>query len=142
MLVGQYQTKISEKGRIALPAKFKKLLGQKIIVTAGYENSLMIVAVKDWQAVVGQVTHQGLTLGPARATDRFLLGSAYEVSLDNQGRFIVPKYLRSYAQLKSDVVFVGIGNRVELWSQTNWDSYSLYLNKNIVKLGDKLPQVK
>ena len=49
MFIGQYQTKVDSKGRTALPAKFKRILGGKIIVTAGYENSLMIVGFKDWQ---------------------------------------------------------------------------------------------
>lgn len=142
MLIGQYQTKLDPKGRVALPAKFKMKLGNKVIVTAGYEQSLMIVAQKDWHQVVGQVTNQGLTLQPARATDRFLLGSAFEVELDGQGRFIVPKYLRQYGTLSGAVVFIGVGNRVELWSQVNWTKYSQYLNKNVSELGEKLAVVK
>lgn len=138
MLIGQYQTNISEKGRVSLPAKFKKNLGTKVIITAGYEQSLMIVAYKDWQTVVGQVTNQGLTVGPARATDRFLLGSAFEIEIDAQGRFIIPKYLRQYGSLNEAVVFVGVGSRVELWSQINWDKYSQYLNKNISELSERL----
>lgn len=142
MLIGHYQTKLSPKGRVALPAKFKKSLGSKVIITAGYEKSLMVVADKDWQAVVGQVTNQGLTVGPARATDRFLLGSAFEVSLDTQGRFIIPKYLRKYAKLDEEVVFLGVGNRVEIWSQVKWQEYEQYLSKNISKLGEQLTQLK
>jgi len=142
MLIGHYKTKISVKGRVALPNKLKSSLGGKLIITAGYEKSLMIVSPKEWQAVVGQVTNRQLTLGPARATDRFLLGSAFEVELDSQGRFIIPKYLRTYAGITDDVVFLGVGNRVELWSQTKWTNYEQYLDKNISQLGEKLSEVK
>ncbi len=142
MLIGHYKTKLSVKGRVALPSKLKKALGSKLIITAGYEKSLMIVAEKDWEAVVGQVTNRELTLGPARATDRFLLGSAFEVDLDSQGRFIIPKYLRDYADINAAVVFIGVGNRVELWSQTKWNNYEQYLDKNIAKLGEKLSEIK
>ena len=142
MLIGHYKTKISVKGRVALPNKLKVSLGGKLIITAGYEKSLMIVSPKNWQAVVGQVTNRQLTLGPARATDRFLLGSAFEVELDSQGRFIIPKYLRTYAGITDDVVFLGVGNRVELWSQTKWTNYEQYLDKNISQLGEKLSEVK
>ena len=142
MLIGHYKTKLSAKGRIALPSKLKQSLGTKLIITAGYEKSLMIISDKNWQTVVGEVTNKQLTLGPARATDRFLLGSAFEVEPDSQGRFIIPKYLRDYADIKKDVVFIGVGNRVELWSQEKWDNYEQYLDKNISKLGEKLSEVK
>jgi len=142
MLIGHYKTKISVKGRVALPNKLKSSLGEKLIITAGYEKSLMIVSPKEWQAVVGQVTNRELTLGPARATDRFLLGSAFEVELDSQGRFIIPKYLRQYADITDDVVFLGVGNRVELWSKNRWANYEQYLDKNISQLGEKLSEVK
>ncbi|MEK7622731.1 MAG: division/cell wall cluster transcriptional repressor MraZ [Patescibacteria group bacterium] len=138
MLIGHYQTKIDLKGRTALPVKFKQALGQKAIITAGYEQSLMIVSNKDWQQVVGQITNQKLTLEPARATDRFLLGSAFEIDLDSQGRFIIPKYLRDYAQIQTAAVFIGVGNRVELWSESRWTEYEKYLSKNISALGEKL----
>ena len=142
MLIGHYQTKASVKGRVALPNKLKKALGNSLIITAGYEKSLMIVAQKDWQSVVGEVTNRQLTLNPARATDRFLLGSAFEVDLDTQGRFIIPQYLRKYAQITEEVVFIGVGNRVELWSQDRWTNYEQYLEKNITKLGEKLSETK
>ena len=141
LLIGHYETNLSPKGRVALPSRFKKILGTKLIVTAGYEKALMIIAPKDWQAVVGQVTNRQLTVGPARATDRFLLGSAFEVELDTQGRFIVPKYLRKYAELGDEVVFIGVGNRLELWSLAKWEAYEQYLEKNISKLGEQLGQI-
>lgn len=138
MLIGQYQTKIDLKGRVALPVKFKRLLGNRIIITAGYEQSLMVVAQKDWQGEIDRVTNQSSTLGLTRETDRFLLGSAYEVELDNQGRFIIPKYLRQYADLAEVIVFVGVGKRAEVWSQSKWDKYSQYLNDKVKELGERL----
>lgn len=138
MFIGHYLTKVDPKGRASLPAKFKAELGRKVIITTGYENSLMIVAVNDWQRVVGQITNLGLGLGPARATDRFLLGGAFEVELDKLGRFLIPKALRSYASIGSEVVFVGVGNRVELWAEVKWKDYQKYLKANISQLGEKL----
>lgn len=131
MLLGQYQTKINEKGRAALPAKFKKDLGKKLIVTAGYEESIMVVAQKDWQAVIDKVAVQGSPLEPGRATDRFLFGSAFEVELDSQGRFVIPRYLRKHAGLVTEIIFVGMGNRAEIWSQKNWDNYSQSISKKV-----------
>ena len=142
MLIGNYQTKLSVKGRVAFPSKLKKTLGSKLIITAGYEKSLMIVSKNNWQSVVGEITNRQLTLEPARATDRFLLGSAYEVELDSQGRFIIPPYLKKYSGLEEEVVFIGVGNRVELWSLRKWQDYEQYLDKNIEKLGQKLSETQ
>lgn len=96
MLIGHYQTKVSAKGRVALPNKFKKTLGIKLIITANYEKSLMIVTPDSWDKVLRGIVNRPLTFKPARATDRFLLGSAFEIQLDSQGRFIIPKYLRHF----------------------------------------------
>lgn len=138
MYIGHYQTKVDPKGRASLPAKFKQGLGHKAVITLGYENSLMIVALKDWQKVVGEATNRGLTLTPARATDRFLLGNAFEIEVDKLGRFLIPRTLRAAAAIDREVVFVGVGNRVELWAVTKWQEYQKYLQKNISQLGEKL----
>lgn len=138
MFIGNYQTKVDTKGRASLPVKFKLDLGHKAIMTLGYENSLMIVAIKDWQKIVGEATNRGLTLNPARATDRFLLGNAFEIEVDKLGRFLIPRALRSAAAIDREVVFVGVGNRVELWAAAKWRDYQKYLQANISQLGEKL----
>ena len=139
MLIGNYQAKLdSEKGRTALPKKFRQELGKKIILTAGFENSLMIVSTNSWQKVVGEIVNKPFIDGAARETDRFLLGSAFEADLDSQGRFIIPKTLRKYAGLSEDIVFVGVGNRVEVWELEKWNEHQLYLDENIEKITQKL----
>lgn len=139
MLIGNYQAKLDlEKGRTALPKKFRQELGKKIIITVGFENSLMIVSANSWQKVVGEIVNKPFIDGAARETDRFLLGSAFEADLDSQGRFILPRTLRNYAGLSENIVFVGIGNRVEVWDLEKWDEHQLYLDENIEKIAQKL----
>lgn len=141
MLIGNYQAKLDlKKGRTALPKKFRSLLGKKIIITAGYENSLMIVSLSSWEKVVGEIVNQPFISGAARETDRFLLGSAFEVELDGQGRLIIPSSLRSHASLSADIVFVGVGNRVEVWNQPGWEKHQQYLDQNIAQIGEKLDE--
>ncbi len=143
MLIGNYQGKLDlEKGRTALPKKFRSLLGKKVIITAGYEKSLMIISLDSWEKVVGQIVNKPFISGSARETDRFLLGSAFEVELDNQGRMIIPVSLRSYAALSADIVFVGIGNRVEVWDQTGWEKHQQYLDENISQISEKLDETE
>jgi len=139
MLIGQYRAKISPKGRTAFPKKFRDELGDELVVTVGYENSLMIVAAKEWQSLVEGIEGKPFILGSARDTNRFLLGEASEIALDEQGRFILPLYLREHAKITSDeVVFLGLNKYVEVWDKNNWEKYQKYLNENIGEIADKL----
>ena len=55
---------------------------------------------------------------------RLLLASAFEAEEDNQGRILVPQELRDYAKIKKQIVFIGAGNRVEIWAEEVWEDYS------------------
>lgn len=122
MLVGHYFQRLSIKGRTALPAKFRKEQGRNVVLSRWYEGSLSIFNKEAWTSIVSQATHGLSTTASARDTERFLLGGAYEVELDRQGRFVIPAPLREYAKLGQDsVVFVGLGNRVEIWSKKLWE---------------------
>lgn len=139
MLLGNFLARLDlKKGRTALPKSFRKLLGEKVIITAGFDNSLMIIGQSNWQKVVGEVINKPFVMSPARQTDRFLLGNAFEIKLDSQGRFIIPPALRSLANLSQDIVFVGMGNRVEVWDQEGWAKQQQYLKENIETIAQKL----
>jgi len=143
MLIGHYPSKLDiRKGRTALPKKFRQFLGKRIIITAGYEKSLMIISCSSWEKVAGGIVNRPFISGPARETDRFLLGSAFKVELDVQGRFIIPQSLRSYAGLSGDIVFVGVGNRIEVWDKSGWDKHQQYLSENIEKIAQKLDEAE
>lgn len=141
MLIGQYKSKISPKGRTAFPKRFREELGDNLVVTLGYENSLMVVSGKDWKSLVEATEDKPFILGSARDTNRFLLGEAMEVVLDEQGRFIIPSYLREHARIKEEVVFLGLNKYVELWDKPVWDEYQKYLKEHIGEIAERLGQV-
>lgn len=138
MLIGQFCSKISSKGRVAFPKKFRDELGDSLVVTVGYENSLMIVSSSDWKSLVEATESKPFILGSARDTNRFLLGEASEVVLDEQGRFIVPGYLREYAKMNEEVVFLGLNKYVEAWDKAAWGEYQKYLHSNIGEIAERL----
>jgi len=140
MLIGQYRAKISPKGRIAFPKKFREELGDNLVVTVGYENSLMVVSGQDWQALIEGTENKPFILGSARNTNRFLLGEASEVTLDGQGRFILPVYLRDYARIGEEVVFLGLNKYIEVWDKKLWEEYQKYLHEHISEIAEKLTQ--
>lgn len=141
MLIGQYKAKVSPKGRIAFPKKFREELGDSLIVTVGYENSLMVVSSKYWKSLVESTEGKPVILGTARDTNRFLLGEASELDLDEQGRFVMPAYLRDYAKVKDEVVMLGLNKYVEIWDTAVWGEYQKYLNEHIGEIAEKLSRV-
>lgn len=141
MLVGQYHTKISPKGRVAFPKRFREITGDSLVITVGYENSLMVVSQKDWHSLVEGTEGKSFIFGSARDTNRFLLGEASEVNLDAQGRCILPGYLREYAKVGGEVVFLGLNQYVEIWDKKVWEEYQKYLHENIEGIAEKLGQI-
>jgi len=141
VLIGHHKTKISGKHRTAVPTKYRQELSQRVVVAQWYENCLVIVSEKQWQSLLSQITEKPFIASPARETDRFLLGNAFEIELDDQGRFVIPKSLIKYAGLNEEIVFVGLLNRVEIWSEDNWDKHQKYLEKNAADIANQLNNV-
>jgi len=106
----------------------------------GYEGALLIVDQKSWEKLTADIVNRPFISQPARETDRFLLGNAYELDLDSQGRFVFPLQLREYANLGKKVIFVGMGNRVELWAAEKWQIQVKYLKDNISRISQKLEE--
>ena len=140
MLIGRYSTNVGGKGRVAVPVKLREGLGKSAIISQGYEKSLLLVSRDKWEALTGFLNDKPLTIGPARDTERFLYGSAFEVEFDGQGRIVVPQELREFAGLNTEAVFLGVGNRVEIWSRENWTKYDQTLKKNIEDIASKLSE--
>lgn len=138
MLLGQYEAVIEEKGRVAFPKKLREELGNKLIVTLGYENSLIIVSEENWKALLEGTEGRPFIQQDTRETQRFLLGGASFVELDNKGRFILPNYLRRFAEIKNEIIFLGLSRYVEVWDKQRWEIYRQSLEKNIEKISERL----
>lgn len=138
MLLGQCEGKVGAKGRLSLPKKFRNFLGDKLIITKGYENSLIIVSQEGWKTLLEGTEGRPFIEQEARETQRFLLGGAAFAELDDKGRFIILPYLREFAEIKDEVVFVGLHRFVELWDKKKWEEYNKNLEKNIDIVAKKL----
>lgn len=138
MLLGQYEAKLGAKNRIAFPKKLRDVLGDRLIITKGYENSLIIVSEKGWKALLEGTEGRPFIHSETRDTQRFILGGASIVELDHKGRFVLPVYLRSFAKVKEEVVFLGLSRYVEMWDKSLWLEYSGNLEKNIGAISKRL----
>jgi MraZ protein len=141
MLLGRYSSKIIEKGRLAFPAKLRGELGRRIVITQGYEKSLIVVSEKGWEGLIEGAGRKPFIFGAARDTTRFLLGAAQVIILDKQGRFVLPSYLANYARIKKEAIFLGLGTYVEIWDRKKWEEYQKKLETNIEDISERLAKL-
>ena len=123
MFSGEYTYSIDDKKRLAIPPKFRQVLGSKAVITRGLDQCLFLYTAKEWQKLAKKISQLPLAQADARGFARLMLGGAMEVSIDNLGRILIPDYLKEYALLKKKVIFVGLYNRVEVWDEEEFQKY-------------------
>ncbi|MBE5874918.1 MAG: division/cell wall cluster transcriptional repressor MraZ [Lachnospiraceae bacterium] len=122
MFMSEYNHTVDAKGRLIIPSKFRDVLGEEFVVSKGMDGCLFVYANDDWNAFEQKLTSLPLINKEARQFARFFLAGAAQVELDKQGRILLPANLREFAGLDKDVVLVGVGSRIEIWSKEKWDN--------------------
>lgn len=138
MIIGEFRNKLVAGNRLAFPKKFREEMGNKVIITQGYEGCLVMVDEKGWGSLINDAAKGPFVSQSVRDTTRFLLGSASELELDDQGRFVLPTNLLDYSGISEQVVFLGLGRWVELWSQQKWEERKKYIDDHSNEIGEKL----
>jgi len=123
MLMGEYHHTIDDKGRIIIPSKFREELGTNFVVTRGLEECLFVYPKERWDKITKKLNELPFTKKDARSFMRFFLSGATAMEFDKQGRINITSPLSTYAGLKKDCVVVGVGDRLEIWSLENWQSF-------------------
>lgn len=123
MFLGEYNHALDDKGRLAIPVKFRAALKKGAVVTRGLDNSLVIYAMEEWKVLATKLANLPISQQNSRAFARLMLAGAMDVSIDKQGRMSIPEYLRTYAGMKKNVVVAGLYNRLELWDTSAWSAY-------------------
>lgn len=142
MLMGQFQHSLDPKGRLIIPSKFREQLGESFILTKGLDRCLFVYPKSEWVMLEQKLKALPLTKKEARAFIRLFFSGAVEVELDKQGRILIPPVLREYARIEKEVVIIGVSNRAEIWSVSEWEAYSKEaedsyeeIAENMVELG-------
>lgn len=123
MFIGEYAHNLDDKGRLAIPVKFRRELAKGAVVTRGLDNCLFLYTKTEWAKLAEKLAALPISQANSRAFSRLMLAGAMDVDLDTQGRAILPEYLRKFANLKKSVVIAGLYNRLEIWDQETWSKY-------------------
>jgi MraZ protein len=141
MFIGEYQHALDEKGRLAVPVKFRADLKGGAVVTKGLDNCLFLYTKKSWQELAERIAKLPVSRANTRAFSRLMLAGAMDVDIDSQGRMLLPDYLRQYASIKKQVVVAGLYNRIELWDSTKWSTYKRGTEKSSGDIAEALGEL-
>ena len=123
MFTGEYRHTVDEKGRLAVPARFRAQLDGGAVVARWLDECLAIFPKPAWEELATKVRGLPITDANARNFQRYLFAGAFEAELDRQGRVLVPQGLRQFAGLEGEAVVVGSLDHAEIWAPTRWDDY-------------------
>lgn len=138
MFIGEYKHSIDDKGRVALPIKFRKDLSHGAVITRGLDNCLYVYTASEWKSLAQRLAALPISKANTRAFARLMLAGAMDVSLDKQGRVVLPEYLREYAKLSKKIVITGLYNHLEIWDDVAWEKYKKATEKDSSVIAEAL----
>ena len=141
MFIGEFKHNLDNKGRIAVPAKFRNKLGSSAIITRGLDHCLFIFNNKEWEILAQKLISLPLAQANSRAFVRLMLAGAMDLEIDKQGRILIPDYLREYAGLKRETIITGLYNRIEVWDNGTWKQYKTKTESSSEEIAEKLGEL-
>jgi MraZ protein len=124
VFTGEYRHTVDDKGRIAVPSRFRAQLAGNVVVAWWLDACLAIFPAAAWDVLAAKIASLPMTDPNARLLQRRLFSGAFETELDRQGRVLVPQNLRSVAGLESEALVLGSQDHAEIWAPDRWQEYS------------------
>ena len=145
MFYGEYFHSIDRKGRLILPAKFRQASKanfiEKFFITRGLDKCLFMFSEEEWRSQENKFKSISFTKTQARTFNRLYFSGAVDVVPDKQGRILLLQYLKDFAQIKRDVIIVGISNRIEIWAKDLWQEFYGNSRQSYEEIAEKLMDV-
>ncbi len=141
MLIGEYKHTLDEKRRIALPAKFRRALGKKVVITRGLDSCLFVFSKAEWRSIVEKLNSLSMGKADSRAFSRYFFAGAAELDVDQLGRILVPSELVTHAKLANKAVLIGVNDRCEIWNEAKWNKYRLSVEKEADNVAETLGEI-
>lgn len=120
---GRFDVKLDPKGRLSLPPSLR--ISKTLVVTnhrLNGRNALHVFTLSAWEKLENRIARLSPLEASVQAFERFYLSGGQVVELDTQGRMLVPSGLRRFAQIETDAVLVGLGDKFEIWSGPLWET--------------------
>jgi MraZ protein len=145
MFYGEYFHSIDRKGRLILPSKFREVAKanfvEKFFVTRGLDKCLFMFSEEEWRSQEAKFKSISFTKSQARTFNRLYFSGAQEAVADRQGRILLPQYLKDFAEIKREVVIVGVSNRIEIWAKDKWQEFYGNSRQSFEEIAEKLMDI-
>ena len=142
MFYGEFFHSIDRKGRLILPSKFREVAKgnfvEKFFVTRGLDTCLFMFSEEEWRSQETKFKAMPFTKQESRVFNRLYFSGAIDVVPDRQGRILLPQFQKDYAQIKKEVVIVGVSNRIEIWSVEKWKEFYSTWKQSFEGIAEKL----
>jgi MraZ protein len=142
MFYGEYLHSIDRKGRLILPSRFREVAKSNFIerffVTRGLDKCLFMFSEEEWRVQEQKFRTPSFAKLQVRTFNRLFFSGAVDVVPDKQGRILIPQYLKDFAEIKRDVVIVGVSNRIEIWSKDIWSDFYKNSRPTFEEIAEKL----
>lgn len=123
MFFGSYEYNIDEKGRVVIPSKMREAVGTKLFLIKGFEGCISLYKEEEFQKYINRIQSLPYEVSKVRKYSRLLLASVVELSIDRQGRMLIPtKTLKEY-HIGTKAVILGQNDHIEIWDLDGWNSY-------------------
>lgn len=120
IFLGEFEHALDERGRLAVPAKFRSGLAGGVVITRGFDRCLVLWPIDEWRQFSERVTQPSFLHADVRRVQRLLFSGATDTTPDRLGRILIPAFLRGYAELEDTAVIIGVHNRIEVWNPDRW----------------------
>jgi MraZ protein len=125
MFRGANRISLDAKGRLAVPTRYRARIEERcasqLIITVDRDHCLLVYPLPEWEEIERRLARLPTLDRQTRRLQRLMVGHATEVELDNQGRVLLPKELRDFASIERQVMFIGQGNKFEIWDEGRWN---------------------
>ena len=142
MFYGEYAHSLDRKGRLIIPAKFREVIkehfAEKFYLTRGLDGCLFVFTEESWKSQERKFREMPFTRNESRQFNRLYFSGACEALCDKQGRILIPDYLKRYAEIKEDVVVIGVSDRIEIWAKEKWEKFFSAHQGSFEQLAEKL----
>jgi len=142
MFYGEFEHSLDKKSRVIIPAKFREALKdnfiEKFYITRGLDGCLFVFIEEEWKKQEQKFRSFSLVKAEARKFNRMFFSGASELICDRQGRVLLPQYLKEYAQIDKDIIFIGVSNRIEIWSKARWKEFYDTTRETFEETAEKL----
>jgi len=121
MFLGRFAHNLDTKGRLAVPARFRASLEDGVVVTRGMDRCVAAYPMPVWEELAAKTAALPMTDPNARQFRRMVFAEAANLTLDGQGRIMLPAELRAYAGIEREAVVIGVHTSFEIWSPSEWE---------------------